>query len=333
MTKTTHRSKLLPGFTFVLCLALLGIFVGGIIGRFAVPNSVGLAGAAEVLGYMLVISIAFIVLGIFLVKKLSRRRIVRSLLVVGPLALIMVVFGIWRFMQMKAEQDEQWQKEQERYEQLEPTAPIAPVIFASRRSTLDVLGNATEQQEPVLGLGMASPIMELGVLHFYGAPDMDQLPATFQALDSLTFAKGEHFTNITSAPPWFVPAHMKLDYDLLLLKMITLSRNWVEVEVNTFDGTTRWVDRQELGIVFWPEFISTVNTVEIIDPETNPIRIKPLDHASVLADGADALLKPLAVRGEWLMVGTSELADRMPPTGWIRWRDGVRLLVRYNLLC
>ncbi|MBP6310872.1 MAG: hypothetical protein KA408_01280 [Flavobacteriales bacterium] len=333
MSKQTHRSKLLPGITFVVCLALLGVFVGGVIGRSAVPKSHGLAGAAEVLGYVLVLSIAFIVIGILLVKKFSRRRIVRSLLFVGPLALMLVAYGTWRFMQMKAGQDEQWQNEQERYKQLKPTAPAVSVMFASQHAPIDVSRSNVAQTGPVLGLGIGSPILERGVFHFYNEPDMDQLPATFLALDSLTFAKGEHFTNITSAPPWFLPAHMKLDYDLLLLKVITLARNWVEVEVNMLDGTTRWVDRQELEIVLWPEFISTVGSVEILDPVSNPIRIKPLDHASVLADGAGALLNPLAVQGDWLMVGTSELADRIAPTGWIRWRDGERLLVRYNLLC
>ncbi|HNR55820.1 MAG TPA: hypothetical protein PKJ19_11685, partial [Flavobacteriales bacterium] len=76
-----------------------------------------------------------------------------------------------------------------------------------------------------------------------------------------------------------------------------------------------------------------VNTVEILDPAANPIRLKPLEHAAILADGANALLTPVAVQGDWLQVRTHELADRMPPTGWVRWRRGDQLLVHYNLLC
>jgi hypothetical protein len=236
-------------------------------------------------------------------------------------------------MKIKAESDRRWEIEQERYKQLKPTAPNAPVMFASMHSVIENVATTEEVRDPALGLGMAAPIMELGTFHFYAGPDMDQVPGMFAATDSLVFAKGEHFVDITSAPPWFVPAHLKLDYGLLLLKVITLSRNWMEVEVNSIDGTTRWVDRNELTFVTWPEFISTVNTVEIIDTETNPVRLKPLDHAAILAEGANALLVPLAVRGDWLMVSTDGLADRIVPTGWIRWRDGERLLVRYNLLC
>lgn len=333
MTEESKSSKLLPAVGFVLCALVLGLFAGAFIGRFSVSKADGMAGAAIVAFYGLFGGVIIAIAAILLARRMERRGLLRALTVIGPLAVILLAGATWRFMKIKAESDRRWEIEQERYKQLKPTAPNAPVMFASMHSVIENVATTEEVRDPALGLGMAAPIMELGVFHFYNTPAMDQLPGTFQPTDSLVFEKGEHFTNIISAPPWFVPAHLKLDYDLLLLKVITLSRNWMEVEVNSIDGTTRWVDRNELTFVTWPEFISTVNTVEIIDTETNPVRLKPLDHAAILAEGANALLVPLAVRGDWLMVSTDGLADRIVPTGWIRWRDGERLLVRYNLLC
>jgi hypothetical protein len=44
-------------------------------------------------------------------------------------------------------------------------------------------------------------------------------------------------------------------------------------------------------------------------------------------------LAPLAARGDWLRVAPGHLADRIAPSGWIRWRapsaTGGRLLVSY----
>jgi len=333
MEEKTRTSKLLPGLGLALSAMVLGLFAGGLVGRLMVSKADGMAGAVEVLAYALLGGLLFLVLAVVLVRRSPRRISIRLLIFSGPLAIILLSYATWSFMKNKAEKDRQWEEEQRRYKELKPTAPAAPVMFAAWTTAGTAATGPQEQSAQRLGLGMAAPVMEAGVFHFYPGPDMDRIPDPAQALDSLVFEKGEHYIGISSAPPWFVPAHMKLDYGLLLLKVITLSRNWVEVEVNTIDGTTRWVDRQELGIVLWPEFISTVGTVEILDPETNPIRIKPLDHASIMADGADALLKPLAVQGDWLMVERSALADRIAPTGWIRWRDGERLLVRYNLLC
>ncbi|HQV38146.1 MAG TPA: hypothetical protein PLS92_02570 [Flavobacteriales bacterium] len=334
MEEKTRTAKLLPGLGLALSAMVLGLFAGGLVGRLTVPKTEGLAGAVEVLAYALFGGLLLLVSAVVLVWRSPRGISIRLLIFSGPLAVILLSYATWSFMKNKAEKDRQWEEEQRRYREMKPTAPAAPVMFAAWSTAGTAAATRPPEQGPQrLGLGMAAPVMETGVFHFYAGPDMDRIPDPSQALDSLIFEKGKHYIGIASAPPWFVPAHMKLDYGLLLLKVITLSRNWVEVEVNTFDGATRWVDRQELGIALWPEFISTVNSVEIIDPETNPIRIKPLDHASIMADGADALLKPLAVQGDWLMVDTSGLADRIAPTGWIRWRDGERLLVRYNLLC
>lgn len=302
-------------------------------GRAVVPTSDGLAGAAEVLGYALLFGILFLIAAVVFVRRMPRRSSVRLLMIMGPVAVILVAGATWLFMADKAERDRQWQEEQERFKRMRPTAPAMDAVFASMTTTILPQVDDERNGPARLGLGMAYPQMGMGVFHFYAAPAMDALPNPAQATDSLTFAKGEHFTNITSAPPWFVPAHMKLDYDLLLLKVITLARNWVEVEVNAVDGTTRWVGRGEVEVVTWPEFITSVNTVEVLDVLANPVRIKPLDQAAVLADGANALLVPLAVQGDWLMVSTNGLADRIAPTGWIRWRKGDELLVKYNLLC
>ena len=186
---------------------------------------------------------------------------------------------------------------------------------------------------PPMGLGMLSPTMVAGSWPIYAAPDLFDPLHWPLVVDSLLFAPGPYHMEIAYAPPWFVPAHMKLDYDLLLLRVITLSGNWAEVVVNETDGRTAWVQRSQGIVRLWPEFILGATAVEILDPATNPIRTKPLDHASPLADGADALLAPLAVQGDWLLVRTHELADRIQPTGWIRWRkDGV-LVVEYSLLC
>lgn len=333
MTEEGKSAKLLPAVGFVLCALVVGLFAGAFIGRLSVSKTDGMAGAAIVLYYGLFGGVILVVGAILLVRRLERRGLLRALMIIGPLAVILFAGATWRFMKLKAESDRRWEIDRERYKQLKPTAPTAPVMFASLHTVMGNVPTTDEARDPVLGLGMAAPIMELGTFHFHGAPDLDQLPGLFRATDSLTFAKGEHFIDITSAPPWFVPAHLKLDYGLLLLKVVTLSRNWAEVEVNSIDGTTRWVDRGELHFETWSEFIINVNSVEIIDTETNPVRLKPLDHAAILAEGANALLVPLAVRGDWLMVSTDGLADRIVPTGWIRWRDGERLLVRYNLLC
>ena len=123
-----------------------------------------------------------------------------------------------------------------------------------------------------------------------------------------------------------------MDYDLLFLRAMTISKNWIEVVVNRLTGETRWVDAQAVRFVDWPRFLLDVAAVEVPEAGTNPIRIKPLGHASILADAPGIPLPVLGVRGSWLQVATIHVADRIPPWGWIRWREDDRLLISYSPL-
>ena len=184
-----------------------------------------------------------------------------------------------------------------------------------------------------LGVGLVKPRLLTGQrLYFYNRPEDDRVPAMMPPLDSLVFGEGRHHVDIKSAPPWFWPEVMKMDYGLLLLRARTLKKNWIEVVVNQQTGLTRWVDRQAVEFIDWPTFLLNVVAVEVTDAVANPIRVKPLDHAGILAEAPDIPLPPLAIRGSWMQVSTADVADRMPPSGWIRWRDDDRLLIRYSLL-
>ena len=43
---------------------------------------------------------------------------------------------------------------------------------------------------------------------------------------------------ISYAPPWFVPAHLKMDYEILYLRALTPANDFTEVMVNETNGQT-----------------------------------------------------------------------------------------------
>ena len=188
--------------------------------------------------------------------------------------------------------------------------------------------DAVAQVEPVLGEGMAYPWAVSGTrLHFYGLPDLDQPPETMVPQDSVVFGEGRGRVPIKTAPPWFLPEVLDFDNNRVAMRVRTLARDWVEVVVNRTTGQTAWVRRNVVNFQPWPSFWLATDKVSALDEAANPVRLKPLDHAAVLAD-ASIPLAVLAVRGDWLMVSTNGLADRIRPTGWLRWRQGEQLLVQ-----
>ncbi len=201
-----------------------------------------------------------------------------------------------------------------------------PALWSAQRVPMLAPG------ELPLGLGIAhvAPVPG-GALHFYNPPRIGESVDDMSPVESVRFVAGRPSVEIAEAPPWFVPEHLKMDYELLHLRVLTLTPDWVEVVGNSRTGETRWVRRPDVRFVAWPEHLLEVAAIELIDPENNPVRTRPLEESSILATTAEPL-PPLAVSGDWLKVSVHHLADRMPPEGWVRWRRGDRLLVVYSPL-
>lgn len=188
-------------------------------------------------------------------------------------------------------------------------------------------------------VGVVSPPLDPErPLYFYSAPEPSGDPGAATPFDSVTFAEGDHFVGIATAPPWFAPEGLKLDYDLLWMTAETLTRHWVEVVVNTMEPLPRmtprtaWVSRADAQFRTWSEFLLEVYSVETIDPESNPLRDSP-DGAAPGTGSTDNLpLRPLAIQGDWMRVEGADAQEVGLPTGWIRWRADGRLLVRFSLL-
>ncbi len=287
-------SKTFPGIIFVVLLTFLGLFCGTWIGGLLfVPPGSGLAGPAIALGYGVLGLLIALIVGVLLARKLAYEQLLRGLIAVGLLTVLALSFIFYRLA----------------------TASQQP-----------------QSRQPV-GIGMVKPrLAPEQPLYFYGAPDFDAMPFDKAPTDSLTFVQGDHFIDIKTAPPWFWPEVLKLDYNLLNLRAVTLSKNWIEVIVNRQSGETRWLDRHAVEYLHWPEYLLNVAAVEIIEPQANPVRIKPLDHAGALTLAPGAALRPLAVKGSWLQVRVGELVDSSSPAGWLRWRNAERLLISYAIL-
>lgn len=317
-----EKLKLLQGTGLIILLVFLGLAIGTRIGALFVPKGSGLAGPAIALGYGVIGAAIALIIGVLMVRKMSAKN-VRTALIAAFVVTSLLMIWLMLARSRKASQADMPAMPR-------PTAPVdrAPSAFAVNA----VLHAAQNQQQP-LGIGMARPHLQAGgTLYFYGVRDVTVMPDQLVPQDSLTFKQGEHFVEIATAPPWFWPEVTKLDYNLLYLRAKTVSRNWLEVVVNRQSGQTAWVDRQAVECVLWPDFLLSVYAVELLDPTNNPMRIKPLLHASPVALPERAQLKPLAMQGDWLRVEILDDAGQARVTGWIRWRDAQGLLIRYSLL-
>jgi len=182
-----------------------------------------------------------------------------------------------------------------------------------------------------LGMGMAVPKRGLPALRLYLLPDPELSPPDVPATDSVVFRRAGQDLAIAHAPDWFVPARHEPARGVLLLKVLAVAREWVELEVNGEEGRRMWVERSAVDLRSWPDLLLAAATVSALDPAANPVRVRPFGHAAPLADAQGMPLRALAVEGDWLVVTIAGFADRVPPPGFVRWRDAERLLVSYHM--
>ena len=185
--------------------------------------------------------------------------------------------------------------------------------------TLCLAGTVTAQTgvpgpnpaQPV-GLGLAGVRVSdaPAPLGLYPPPNLDGAAEVGAPAGSVTFVPRRGRAAVGTAPPGFLP------------EVLDIARGHIALR----DGRTAWVRRDRVEVVGWPDVL--LQSLLTTDPEVNPLRARPSDDASILAaPPEDVRLRPLAIRGDWVQVSTLGLADPMPPSGWLRWTDGERLLV------
>ena len=186
-----------------------------------------------------------------------------------------------------------------------------------------------------MSMGFFTPdFYEGGTLYFYGKPTPGKSVTDQVPWDSVVFKVSDmHQYEVTYAPPFLSPSHLKLDYELLYFELISEGHDYAEISLNNETRQSAYVDKYAGKITYWPAFILSVNTVEIKTEFPQSFKVKPLDHAGeVVVEKNYRLLRPESVQGFWLEV--SLLNDNLKAEGraWIRWRDEDRLLVTYSLL-
>ena len=126
------------------------------------------------------------------------------------------------------------------------------------------------------GLGVATLDTSPGkVLHLYSQPALwDELPGYRQPEDSLVFVQGEHHVELSAKADLtqWEPLHRKLDYGIFYVRVTGKSRHWLEIIVDETKRESYWADATELEYQDWATVLLTVNSVERIDRQNNPLR-------------------------------------------------------------
>jgi len=303
---------------FVIFSLTGGFFSGALVAGLTLPKQTGLEGGAVVLVYGVIGVIIGIALSLIFMNKIKPallKKITIGLIIFNFFFIAWIVFKVISALP---------ETEQQQNPPHQKTQPIVePAMF--------LLPQNYEKTE--VGLGMAKhDFYDKRVLYFY-SPNLEKSVLEHTPSDSIVFVQTEHHQfDISYAPPWFYPEHLKLDYDIFYMKILTLGKGWIEVEVNKQTGLSSWISASDVEIILWPEFLLTVFLLENPYPEKNILHVKPLLNASPYLLKNYSFLQPVMIKDSWVKVNLLDNDFNKTGEAWLRWYADGRLLISYSLL-
>lgn len=290
-----------------------------------VGENQGLAAAAIVLSYGFMGALFGLLAAILSIMYTSTNTIKK--LIYTQLVFIILMFS-YNYIQRSQER-----KSEEKLDQLEPK---------KERSNKVAWGSVTQVKQDCPNenyMGMAHiQLPPGGKLFLFGSQESASSYA--EPVDSIIFNTSEYGQlDISYAPPALFPEHLKLDYNIFLMRLKSIARHAIEVELNKSTCQTHWIAREDTNVELWPEFIINTHSVELLRPDKQSFRIKPLDHASLISQAGEIaakaenyILVPERIKGDWLYVLIKDQYYEDVTTAWIKWREDGKLMLSYNLL-
>jgi hypothetical protein len=318
MKKLFNSTAILFYVLMILISFFLGAYYAGVSGA---TEGQGLAGGAIVLGYGVFTSFIALLISLLLVGYLSREKVVLMNKGLGLILLLILAITSYRFL-------------------IKEQAETIPTSFSPTTVTTaasPVVENPEEfsppQEDVELGPGFFTPdFFNESTLYFYGTPNFQKPVSDHTPFDSISFqlSDGNRY-DISYAPPWLVPKHLKLDYEILHFTIQSVNRDFIEVVVNETNQRTAYVDRHAGKLTYWPDFLLQVHSVEFLHSNTQTVRVKPLHHAGTVPIDFQ-FMSPVRIQGDWMEVKLQDGGFQNVGEGWIEWRNESGLLISYSLL-
>lgn len=308
--------KFLRGFVFcVLAFVVVSVLGMAIAGFMGAGEGQGLAAGGIVVGYGLMAGVLGLGTALFALSVLDRKWVIRLNVLLLVIVLIMAALLTYRVVSLNKQNNETGQNA--------PAVPVHPAAWPLHRG-----------DEAAIGLGFFNPnFYEHKKLYLYPEPTHGKSIDDHHPYDSLVFVHSEMDAHtLAYAPPYLQPAHMKMDYGVLLFRVRRIAKDHFEIVVNETTGRTAIIDRFTGAMIHWSDFLLGVPSVEFLAGMEQAFRVKPLDHASVILPSTEyTFMRPESVQGFWLEVSLLDDRHKANERAWIQWRDEYQLLIKYSL--
>lgn len=197
--------------------------------------------------------------------------------------------------------------------------------------------NKVETVETDLGIGLVSiKFDDKTTLHFYSTPN-DQVPKrTIQFFNDRAI-NSWNIRDLDKHRAWLNPEVLSLDYSQFVFRCLTIEDYWLKVMVNNETGESLWLKKNELTTFSdWEGYLKGMFGVARLPNQQQKIKSLPTEHSEEIIYQGQDCFQVKSMKGDWIEIFTADYCDETYTdsktkikSGWIKWRQGNRLLIEY----
>ena len=190
-----------------------------------------------------------------------------------------------------------------------------------------------------LGIGLISiNFDEQRVLEFY--PDtLGSKPDKIVEIINDPSINSWNIKDCETQQEWLKPEVFWLDYMAFSFRCLVSSREWYKVMVNNETGTTLWLRNSEMTeFKNWQGYLKSMLSVTRSTEFPQNIRVTPTDDALEIDYLGSDCFSVISMSGDWIEISTPDYCEEIGNevktsiiSGWLRWRNGNKLLIDYYL--
>ena len=145
--------------------------------------------------------------------------------------------------------------------------------------------------------------------------------------------------NLEKEKTWLKPEVLWLDYSEFNFRCKSINGDWLELIVNNDDGQTYWIKKKmTTKFLTWEQYLKDMFAVSRLDNKNQKIRNSPADNAQEVNYNGTDCFQVKTLKGDWIEIFTGDHCDEYGSktqikSGWIKWRDGDKLLIEYSTAC
>jgi hypothetical protein len=145
--------------------------------------------------------------------------------------------------------------------------------------------------------------------------------------------------NLEEEKEWLKPEVLWLDYSSFIFRCLVKEENWCQIIANNESGKTYWLKQTKVtDFKDWEKYLQNMFSIGKLEDEPQEIRTSPNDNSSVINYFGYECFQVKRMKGDWIEISTPEycIKDKSDnktklESGWIRWKDGNKLLIQYYL--